>query len=95
MGFETIIQGHCSSCSLIWTISLWDLKPFDLTQLLGVAVFELFPYGIWNSEHNIAINEVKEIWTISLWDLKHAKYTQFTNDAYIWTISLWDLKPNK
>ena len=35
------------SC-IIWTLSLWDLKPQEIKAMLKKHIFELCPYGIWN-----------------------------------------------
>ena len=55
---------------MIWTWSLWDLKPIGEEAQVGEKSFEPGPYGIWND--NFLLNEADKhmIWTWSLWDLK-------------------------
>jgi len=51
MGFETIIRLRGKRCfSIIWTLSLWDLKPNFFKILFDSHQFELCPYGIWNKD---------------------------------------------
>ena len=48
MGFETHHMQVRTQQTMIWTISLWDLKLQMHILKLRKKRFELFPYGIWN-----------------------------------------------
>ena len=56
----------------IWTISLWDLKHMRYETTTLSRVFELFPYGIWNSVIRIMSeyrNNLFELFPYGIWNI--------------------------
>ena len=72
MGFETLVLGIIHAYGyIIWTISLWDLKP-NMKAVIGLQG-SIWTISLWDLKHpctRIRINRNRLIWTISLWDLK-------------------------
>ena len=71
MGFETNETGEDGTVSeVIWTISLWDLKPQIWPHLKRCG--KIWTISLWDLKQlfKFAMTFVSMIWTISLWDLK-------------------------
>ena len=83
MGFETTLSQRGNKLIIdIWTLSLWDLKQICVSSCNTSIIFELCPYGIWNSHYLYFGCKFYIIWTLSLWDLKPQKRQRI---SMLWT----------
>ena len=92
MGFETAICFFSFFHFLIWTLSLWDLKPGKPFWLIRIGT--IWTLSLWDLKRKDFIAEsrglVFELCPYGIWN--NLQQWQTSMLQKIWTLSLWDLK---
>ena len=78
--------------TIIWTLSLWDLKLEENGKRYMDSLFELCPYGIWNYSSRFLGSPF--LLHLNFVPMGFETFYQLSDGRanFIWTLSLWDLK---
>ena len=97
MGFETSLILQMNQVEkMIWTISLWDLKPILFWDFHDMPY--IWTISLWDLKLYMEVGRMLGLSYLNYFPMGFETdntKNQTSNSTNIWTISLWDLKPTK